>query len=145
MDREIVRERVRASRRGIPFCIVSVTLLTPRPKASRQVARLLLRNLRQTDHKGMFGLAEFAVLLTDTPHAAGATVVRRLQSLFSEKGLFVRLDLKVHEPPNYDPPGDDDGWDDRRIDRIDFVSESRRGERRELVSRSTSSAPGRRR
>ncbi len=46
----------------------------------------------------MFGLTEFAILLTDTPHAAGATVVRRLQSLFSGKGLFVRLDLKVHEP-----------------------------------------------
>ncbi len=142
MDREVVRERVRASRRGIPFCIVSVTLLTPKAKASRQVARLLLRNLRQTDHKGMFGLAEFAILLTDTPHAAGATVVRRLQSLFSAKGLFVRLDLKVHEPPNYDPPGDDDEWNDRddlRQDRIDYVTGGRHGERRELVSRSTTS------
>lgn len=172
MDREVVRERVRASRRGIPFCIVSVTLLTPKSKASRQVARLLLRNLRQTDHKGMFGLAEFAILLTDTPHAAGASVVHRLQSLFSEKGLFVRLELKVHEPPNYDPPSDDEGWnrqDSRRqnrsernlqpqdcadqdreelgtgvevaeLDHVGSANEDRSSERRELVSRSTSSA-----
>ena len=144
MDREVVRERVRASRRGIPFCIVMVTLLTPKRKASRQVARLLLRNLRQTDHKGMLGLAEFSILLTDTPHAAGATVVRRLQSLFSEHGLFVRLELKVHEPPNYDPPADDDHWDhreDRRHENVaDMHTSERRNERRELVSRSAASA-----
>ncbi len=141
MDREVVRERVRASRRGIPFCIVSVTLLTPKAKASRQVARLLLRNLRQTDHKGMFGLTEFSVLLTDTPHAAGAAVVRRLQALFSEHELFVRLDLKVHEPPNYAPYDDEDKWSDSEQRRFDAAeSGQRRGERRELVSRSMGSA-----
>ncbi len=144
MDREVVRERVRASRRGIPFCIVTVTLLTPKRKASRQVARILLRNLRQTDHKGMLGLAEFSILLTDTPHAAGATVVRRLQSLFSEHGLFVRLELKVHEPPNYDPPTDDDHWDHREDRQHEHVADmhisDRRNERRELVSRTAASA-----
>jgi lipopolysaccharide/colanic/teichoic acid biosynthesis glycosyltransferase len=103
MEREITFERIRASRRGIPFCVVSITLLdTKKATKCGKLRRLLLRNLRTTDKKAILSKTEFAVLLVDTPMAGGRAVVERLTKLFSEQNLKVEMGLKVHEPSGSD-------------------------------------------
>ncbi|MEP1647798.1 MAG: sugar transferase, partial [Rhodopirellula bahusiensis] len=59
-ERELNRERLRATRRSIPFCLLTVELLTKAgstrrstTKQNRQLVDLLLRNLRVTDEKGI--------------------------------------------------------------------------------------------
>jgi lipopolysaccharide/colanic/teichoic acid biosynthesis glycosyltransferase len=96
-EREIRREKIRSSRRCIPFCILLLTLNESR-KAS-QVCRIIQRNLRLTDEKAMLSRREFAVLLVDTTHQGGRAVRDRLASLFDSHGLQVSMQLQVHEPP----------------------------------------------
>jgi lipopolysaccharide/colanic/teichoic acid biosynthesis glycosyltransferase/GGDEF domain-containing protein len=96
-EREIRREKVRSSRRYIPFCVLFLTLDDSRNAS--QVCRLLQRNLRLTDEKAMLSRREFAVLLVDTTHEGGRAVGDRLAKLFNSHGLQITMRLHVHEPP----------------------------------------------
>jgi lipopolysaccharide/colanic/teichoic acid biosynthesis glycosyltransferase len=103
-NRELVRERIRASRRGISFCIITFELSSGRRLKwhSEQVSRILLRNLRATDEKARIAADRFAVLLVDTPEMGGRVVVDRLQHLFDQLALPVAMQLKVHDPQGFD-------------------------------------------
>ena len=107
-NREVARERVRASRRSIPFCLVSVELTETQTRHRRALARLLHRNLRMTDQKGQLGGNKFAVLLVDTPEMGGRAVLDRLTTLADSKQLTLRLSLRVHDPEGFDPDDHDD-------------------------------------
>lgn len=109
-EREITRERIRASRRGIPFCVVSLSLEASSVSArslemqSTQLGRLLLRKLRVTDEKAMLSRTDFAAILVDTGHAGGRAVIARFSRLFAESNLRVRMELRVHDPASFDGP-----------------------------------------
>ncbi len=103
-EREVTRERIRASRRGIPFCIVSLTIVGDAdPTRATKVGRMILRNLRVTDEKAMFSHTDFAVLLVDTARDGGRSVVDRLTELFAKLNLRVDMELKVHDPSSFEP------------------------------------------
>ena len=72
-NREVVRERVRATRRSIPFCVVTIRLLGGKDLRARRLTlvRLLHRHVRLTDQKGCLSENRFAVLLVDTPEMGG--------------------------------------------------------------------------
>lgn len=107
-NREVARERVRASRRAIPFCLVSVELIDTQTRHRRALARMLHRNLRMTDQKGQLGGNRFSVLLVDTPEMGGRAVLDRLTTLADGKQLTLRLSLRVHDPEGFDPDDHDD-------------------------------------
>ncbi|NND99025.1 MAG: sugar transferase [Pirellulaceae bacterium] len=104
-NREIARERIRATRRAFPFCIITIELVgnQNRRRRKRSLIRLLHRHLRMTDQKGILGPAKFGVLLVDTPEMGGRVVVDRLTLQAERLGLNVKLDLKVHDPDGFDP------------------------------------------
>lgn len=119
-NREVTRERIRATRRSIPFCIITMEL-----KGSEQLRRrvgllqrLLHRHLRMTDHKGILGGNKFGVLLVDTPEMGGRSVLDRLTQLSDRHGLNVSMDLRVHDPCGFDDDDDDHrgGGQNRRED-----------------------------
>ncbi len=102
-DRVVTRERIRASRRAIPFCIVNITIAAERKVyPTKRAARVLLRNLRLTDEKAMLSPRAFSVLLVDTPQMGGRTVVDRLEGLFAGFGIGATMELKVHDPSAFD-------------------------------------------
>lgn len=124
-DRELNRERLRATRRSIPFCLLTVELLTKAGstrrstnKQNRQLVDLLLRNLRVTDEKGILATFRYGVLLVDTPEMGGRAVLDRLARLTSAEGLEVRLNLQVHDPNGFgeDQENNQDASGDRRAD-----------------------------
>lgn len=124
-DRELNRERLRATRRSIPFCLLTVELLTKAGstrrstnKQNRQLVDLLLRNLRVTDEKGILATFRYGVLLVDTPEMGGRAVLDRLARLTSAAGLEVRLNLQVHDPNGFgeDQENNQDASGDRRAD-----------------------------
>ena len=67
-NREIARERIRATRRSFPFCVITIENKggTHRRRRDRMLIRLLHRNLRMTDHKALLGAGRYGVLLVDT-------------------------------------------------------------------------------
>jgi len=106
-ERAIIRERIRASRRGIPFCVVTFKPAFSRRRAeSAKVAKLLLRNLRVTDEKSIFSNDELASLLVDTTHLGGRAVMDRLSLLFDDLGIDVSMELQVHDlsPDDFEGP-----------------------------------------
>lgn len=114
-NREVVRERVRATRRHIPFCVVTVRLLGGNLRNQRrELIRLLHRHLRLTDQKGCLSDNRFGVLLVDTPEMGGRAVLDRLTGLCDARNLQVELSLSVHDPEGFgdkeDPiPGNERG------------------------------------
>ncbi len=104
-ERELSRERIRASRRSIPFCLISIEL--GRACASRRneqtLIRLLHRHLRMTDQKGWLGRKKLGVLLVDTPEMGGRAALDRLNELTDKHGLQVRMNLRVHDPQGFGP------------------------------------------
>lgn len=109
-NREISRERIRATRRSIPFCIVAIQLLGLKQRRARRksLVRLLHRNLRLTDQKADLGGNRFGILLVDTPEMGGRAVLDRLAGLCETRNLQVSLTLKVHDPNGFDPDDDHD-------------------------------------
>jgi len=112
-ERELCRERIRATRRNIPFCLVTLELTSPSRRAGKQankpfrrMVELVHRHLRVTDEKGWLGPNRCGVLLVDTPEMGGRAVVDRLGQLFATTGLDVQIHLKVHDPDGF---GGDDG------------------------------------
>ncbi|MCM2371225.1 sugar transferase [Aporhodopirellula aestuarii] len=125
--REVARERVRSTRRSIPFCILTVEMqyaeaavLAARSrstapsakvrlgrrasvlkKESRQLVDLLHRNLRMTDEKGVLSATQFGVLLVDTPEMGGRAVLDRMTQLLSAADLHVQLNLEVYDPEGF--------------------------------------------
>ena len=116
-ERAITRERIRASRRRIPFCVVTINVLDSRSAVSK-VARVLLRKLRQTDEKALLADGDFAVLLVDTSLIGGRTVVDRLTLLFEDHGINFNMELQGHDPSTFDGNGSDDFLDDSNIREI---------------------------
>jgi len=130
--REIARERIRSSRRGIPFCVVTFAL-NDKLTASRSklLGKLLLRHLRFTDEKSHNSRGGFSALLVDTPQVGGHATIDRLGALFSDHGISVSMMLKVYQPSNLDS-GDHD-----ESQHTEAIEESRRWEHegaRELSS-----------
>jgi len=119
-ERAINRERIRASRRGIPFCVVTFKPASSRRGVeSARVAKLLLRNLRVTDEKAIFANDQLASLLVDTTQLGGRAVMDRLSLLFDNLGIEVSMELQVHDPSldDFDGPsgsGKDDGSEHMR-------------------------------
>ncbi len=107
LEREIARERIRATRRSVPFCILSIHLRfstgSGRVKAAhrRTLISLLHHRLRVTDEKGVTGLNQFGVLLVDTPEMGGRAALDRLQHLATEAGLDLHITLQVHDPEGF--------------------------------------------
>lgn len=117
-NREVAREKLRASRRSIPFCIITIDAKPGQSMRRRMriLIRLLNRNLRMTDQKAIIGRASFGVLLVDTPEMGGRSVVDRLSTMAAARGLKLAMNLKVHDPEGFH--SDDSGPHDR-IDRLD--------------------------
>jgi lipopolysaccharide/colanic/teichoic acid biosynthesis glycosyltransferase len=117
-NREIARERIRATRRSIPFCILTIELDSGRQRRrrARVLCRLLHRHIRVTDLKARLGAHKFAVLLVDTPEMGGRVVLDRLTDLAERHNLQARMNLRVHDPDGFG--GDDDftRTDRRRTD-----------------------------
>ena len=107
-NREISRERVRATRRAIPFCLISIELIGRKRLESRRRAlvRLLHRNTRLTDHKADLGHSRFGVLLVDTPEMGGRAALDRLAGLCEQRGIDAKLSLRVHDPEGFEPEDD---------------------------------------
>lgn len=126
-DREIARERVRSTRRSIPFCVLTIELVsivamskatkgnpeaiseknkkgaTPSlvKKQSRKLVDLMHRNLRMTDEKGVLSSTRYGVLLVDTPEMGGRAVLDRMTLLLVDAGLDVQLSLQVYDPEGF--------------------------------------------
>ena len=120
-NREVARERIRATRRSIPFCIVTIQLLGRKQLRTRRrtLARLLHRNLRLTDHKAALDRDRFAVLLVDTPEMGGRAVLDRLGGLCDSQRIEVELSLRVHDSEGFNPEDDSEfpsGNESRRVD-----------------------------
>ncbi|MEM9588644.1 MAG: sugar transferase [Planctomycetota bacterium] len=115
-DREIARERVRSTRRAIPFCIVTIQLDSRTVSASvrARLSRLLQSNLRITDHKGQLNASTYAALLVDTPEMGGRAALDRLTQLIDETGIQATLKLRVHDPDGFDDHDSDDLTGNRR-------------------------------
>lgn len=111
--REIARERVRATRRHIPFCVITIELIGKEQlrRRNRLLVRLLHRNLRMTDQKGAVGKNKYGVLLVDTPEMGGRSVLDRVTALAVNQNLNVNITMKVHDPEGFDsdnfPPNQD--------------------------------------
>ncbi len=107
-NREIARERIRATRRSIPFCLITIELSGSehRRRRARMLVRLLHRNVRITDHKGMLGPSKFGLLLVDTPEMGGRAALDRITQLTEQHNLKAVLHLRVHDPEGFDPDED---------------------------------------
>ena len=139
-EREVARERVRSTRRSIPFCVLQVQLnhtgigakrsndssspnfdLSRRPvplkKQTRKLVDLLHHNLRMTDEKGVLSTTRYGVLLVDTPEMGGRSVLDRMTALVAKAGLDVRLSLQVHDPEGFTEEGEDTSMSDAGNDR----------------------------
>jgi lipopolysaccharide/colanic/teichoic acid biosynthesis glycosyltransferase len=106
-NREVSRERIRAIRRSFPFCVITIDLKRAEQlrRQSRMLVRILHRNLRMTDHKGILASGRYGVLLVDTTEMGGRAVLDRLAQLVERSGLKVEMDLRVHDPNGF---GSDD-------------------------------------
>ena len=100
---QIARERLRACRRAIPFCVLTLTLkgTTQRRRRTGLLARLIHRHLRLTDQKGFLGLGKFGVLLVDTGEMGGRCATDRLTDLMNRHNLQVDVALHVHDPEGF--------------------------------------------
>ncbi len=124
-NREIARERIRSTRRSIPFCIITFELLGQKHLARRRrvLVRILHRRLRLTDQKAGLDSNRFAALLVDTPEMGGRSALDRLANLCDARNLSVKLSLQVHDPEGFDPDNDRDlptgSGSRRREDRVE--------------------------
>lgn len=100
----IFNERLRASRRGIPFCVITLTLNGSHQRRRRSIllTRLLHRHLRLTDQKGKLGSGKFAALLVDTPEMGGRCAMDRLAGLIARRNLNVDVTLSVHDHEGFE-------------------------------------------
>lgn len=115
-DQLIVCERLRANRRGIPFCVITLTITGSAQRRRRAIllARLLHRHLRMTDQKGVLGPGKFGVLLVDTPEMGGRCAMDRLIGLISNQKLGVDVTLSVHDQHGFGSDGPPPAIDGRR-------------------------------
>ncbi len=115
-NREVARERMRATRRCIPFCVITIELIgkTNHRRRKNAMTRVLHRHLRITDHKAFLGGGKFGVLLVDTPEMGGRSVVDRLSGVFQQQKLNAQLELKVHDPEGFDSNDFHGGGGNRR-------------------------------
>ena len=135
-NREVARERLRATRRTYPFCVITIEVKATqtRRRQMRTLIRMLHRHLRMTDHKAFLGGSKFGALLVDTPEMGGRTVIDRLSELANNKGLSVTMSLRVHDPNGFNPDGfnpDDDnsmGDGNTRQDEAHLPTGRRRGD-----------------
>ncbi len=118
-NREVACERIRATRRSIPFCLLTIELnaATHRRRRNRVLARVLERHTRLTDRKAQIGSGKFGLLLVDTPERGGRAAMKRLQEIAAARGLEISIQLRVHDPAGLDddPPS---GHQDRNGDRV---------------------------
>ncbi len=118
--REVTRERIRSTRRSIPFCLVTIDVLGRQDRTgARAMVRVLHRHLRTTDQKGQLSATRYAVLLVDTGEMGGRSVLDRLGQLMSRNGLAVAMNLRVHDPEGFGSADDDRDNNGRRSE--DFV------------------------
>ncbi|WP_235034361.1 sugar transferase [Roseiconus lacunae] len=122
-NREVARERLRAVRRAIPFCVVTIDLAIEQSERRRRIKRseqrsseqklrdILRYRVRSTDYKAQLGPQRFAVLLVDTPEMGGRAALDRIESLCESRGLQALLTLKVHDPDGFH--SNDNGQDVR--------------------------------
>jgi lipopolysaccharide/colanic/teichoic acid biosynthesis glycosyltransferase len=117
-NREVARERIRATRRSFPFCVITIQTKgrSQRRRRARLLVRLLHRNLRMTDHKALLGPGKYGVLLVDTPEKGGRSAMDRFVRLADRHSLRVAVDLRVHDPDGFDQDDDASNDDQRRRD-----------------------------
>jgi lipopolysaccharide/colanic/teichoic acid biosynthesis glycosyltransferase/GGDEF domain-containing protein len=114
--RELARERIRATRRSFPYCVLEIKLKpsVKGPDARRcrkQIAQTLHRNVRLTDHKAELSANEFAILFTDTPEMGGRSAMARLETLFESKKVPVEMRLDVFDRDAFSNDDDSDSAD----------------------------------
>lgn len=107
--REIRRERLRADRRGIRFCVLKITLSGSSRRASEmtRLIRTVGPSVRATDEKAQLGRHVLGVLLVDTPEMGGRCALDRLEYLAIGAGLNVQMNLRVYDPESLG--GDSEG------------------------------------
>jgi lipopolysaccharide/colanic/teichoic acid biosynthesis glycosyltransferase len=143
-EREVARERVRSTRRSIPFCVLQIQLVglseagndrdeilsksngragrvLSLKKQTRKLVDLLHHNLRMTDEKGIVSSTRYGVLLVDTPEMGGRAVLDRMTVLAGSAGLDIRLSLQVHDPEGFGE------WEEETA-LADLNSDRRRGD-----------------
>lgn len=100
LSRELQRERLRADRRRIAFCLIEIKLCQGNARRSDVVraARLLHRRLRLTDISGHRERTTVGVILTDTPEPGGRIVIDDLKRLFDQANLKCELNLFSYDP-----------------------------------------------
>ncbi|TWU59124.1 putative sugar transferase EpsL [Rubripirellula tenax] len=110
-SRQVACERVRATRRSIPFCIIAIKLIArdQRRTKTQQMLRLLHHNLRMTDQKGMLEQGQFGILLVDTPEMGGRSAIDRLAEVMRTNNLNVDMKLRVHDPSGFGADDSDGG------------------------------------
>lgn len=128
-SREVTRERIRSTRRSIPFCLLTIDALGRHNRAGvRAMVRVLHRNLRTTDQKGRLRDTRYAILLVDTGEMGGRSALDRLGQLMSRNGLAVAMHLRVHDPEgfgnsDYDPDNNGRRSGDFVPQRIDDINQ----------------------
>ena len=121
-NREVSREKIRSTRRGIPFCVVSIRLNRGRnlKKRRKTLIRFLHGRVRMTDHKARLAANKFALLLVDTGEMGGRCVVDRIEVYAQKHALDLTIDFKPHHTAGFgdddSPSGPSSGQDDRRVD-----------------------------
>lgn len=104
---ELIREKVRATRRAIPFCVLYLELTGVPAGCSRRrargiIQRYLCRRTRMTDVRGRLSRDIFAVLFTDTPQMGGRLATERIVARLSERGIVLQTTLKIHDPEAFE-------------------------------------------
>ncbi|QEG40234.1 sugar transferase [Roseimaritima ulvae] len=113
LARELNRERLRAVRRELPFCLLLIRLSGRQTKRHdrRQLSRLLQRAMRKTDVKGQLDHDAIGVLLVDTAEPGGRSAAERLEGLLATLGLRAELDVRQFDAAGFPRSDDFDDWD----------------------------------
>jgi len=106
----IRKERMRADRREIPFCVVALTSdgRRPPPQAVNELVRGFRQRLRLTDEIGL-ERGRLVVVLTDTPADAGCQVAAELCEIAHQLGWPCHADVQVYPMEARHNHGDGNG------------------------------------
>jgi len=129
LDFMIQRERDRADRRGIPFCLVTFTQENGRQSdLQKQLAPICLRRVRLTDDVGQLDRGRIAVLLPDTDEQGAWKVAHDISRTYETSTNEPRLEIEVRVYP-----------EQRRRDQGGDNGDS--GQRRRLPATTTNATP----
>ena len=92
-QRELERERMRADRSGIPFCLLTYDVVD---RHRAPLLNALGQRLRKTDTAGLLSTHRVGVILPETPPAGAETLAEHLAELYDVEGRPPRCQIFVH-------------------------------------------------